>query len=178
MSETASRSFRTRSLWQTRAVRGPAESHAKATFMATVSHELRTPLNAVLGYVDPWNRSRRRAGRTGQEVHRTDKVHGRLSSRSSTRFCRSHVSRPAARRCETRSYRSRRSARRLCAVIAPREGRGLAFTVNFADAPDELITDPEAAPVSQPAWQLREVHAAGGLTLTVAQSGDSAYPWG
>lgn len=163
---------------QTQAARAAvAESEAKATFMATVSHELRTPLNAVLGYVELLE-----AGLGGQLEERGKSYVARIKATARHQqqiideilsFARLEAGRETVRDGVV-SLKELRDE--VSAVISPlAEARGLAFALNFADAPVSFITDPR---------KLRQVllnllgnsvkfTPAGGVTLTVAQSGDS-----
>ena len=153
------------------------ESEAKATFMATVSHELRTPLNAVLGYVGLLE-----AGLGGELEDRARSYVARIKSTARHQqqiideilsFARLEAGRETVHD-EVVSLEELRDE--VSAVISPlAESRGLGFTLNFADAPVEFITDPR---------KLRQVllnllgnavkfTPAGGITLTVAGLGDS-----
>jgi signal transduction histidine kinase len=163
---------------QTQAARAAeAESEAKVTFMATVSHELRTPLNAVLGYVGLLE-----DGLGGKLEDRAKSYIARIKSTARHQqqiideilsFARLEAGRETVRD-EVVSLAELRDE--VSAVISPlAESRGLAFTLNFADAPDAFTTDPR---------KLRQIllnllgnavkfTAVGGVTLTVSASGDS-----
>jgi signal transduction histidine kinase len=154
-----------------------ADSQAKATFMATVSHELRTPLNAVIGYTELLE------GGLGGKLEplaasyvariRATARHQQQIIDEILSFSRLEAGRETVRD-EVVSLEELRDE--VCAVIVPlAEARGLAFTANFADAPGEFTADP---------GKLRQIllnllgnavkfTPAGGVTLTVRQSGDS-----
>ena len=163
---------------QTRAAQAAkAESEAKATFMATVSHELRTPLNAVIGYTDLLE-----AGLGGKLEERAASYVARIKATARHQqqvieeilsFSRLEAGREAVR-AEIVSLEELRDE--VSAVICPlAESRGLAFTLDFASAPEQFTTDPR---------KLRQVllnllgnavkfTPTGGVALTVAGSGDS-----
>lgn len=177
-SETAVAELQVEVAVQTRAARtAEAESQAKATFMATISHELRTPLNAVLGYVELLE-----AGLGGELEARAKGYVTRIKATARHQqqiideilsFARLEAGRETVRNGVVSLTELRDE---VSAVISPlAEARGLGFTLNFADAPDEFITDPR---------KLRQVllnllgnsvkfTPAGGVALTVAESGDS-----
>jgi signal transduction histidine kinase len=154
-----------------------AESQAKANFMATVSHELRTPLNAVIGYTELLE-----SGLGGELEAKAASYVARIKATARHQqqlieeilsFSRLEAGRETVR-AEVVSLDEIRDE--VSAVISPlAETRGLAFTLNFVDAPEECFTDPR---------KLRQVllnlignavkfTPAGGVVLTVAQSGDS-----
>ena len=163
---------------QTRAaLTAQAESLAKATFMATISHELRTPLNAVIGYTELLE-----AGLGGKLEEMAKRYVARIKATARHQqqiideilsFSRLEAGRETVHD-EVVSLEELRDE--VCAVIAPlADARGLAFTANFIDAPDEFTTDPR---------KLRQIllnllgnavkfTPAGGVALTVRQSGDS-----
>ena len=144
-SETAVAELQVEVAIQTQAARAAeAESLAKATFMATVSHELRTPLNAVLGYVDLLE-----AGLGGELGERARSYVTRIKATARHQqqiideilsFARLEAGRETVRD-EVVSLHELRDE--VNAVISPlAEVRGLSFTLNFVDAPDEFIADP------------------------------------
>jgi len=154
-----------------------AESRAKATFMATVSHELRTPLNAVIGYTELLE-----AGLGGKLEPLAASYVARIKATARHQqqiideilsFSRLEAGRETVHD-EVVSLGELRDE--VCAIIAPlADARGLAFTADFVDAPDRFTTDP---------GKLRQIllnllgnavkfTPAGGVTLTVRQSGDS-----
>ena len=163
---------------QTRAAElAEAESRAKATFMATISHELRTPLNAVIGYAGLLE-----SGLGGELEDKAADYVGRIKASARHQqqiideilsFSRLDAGRETVH-AEVVSLADIRDE--VCGVIAPlAEGRGLAFTANFADAPAMFTTDPR---------KLRQVllnllgnavkfTPLGAVTLTVMELGDS-----
>ena len=154
-----------------------AESQAKATFMATVSHELRTPLNAVIGYtelleagiggkLEPLGASY--VARIKATARHQQQIIDEILSFSTLEAGRESVHEEVVSLDELRDE--------VCAVIAPlADARGLEFTANFANAPDQFTTDPR---------KLRQIllnllgnavkfTPTGGVALTVKESGDS-----
>jgi len=177
-SETAVAELQVEVAAQTRAARtAEAEGQAKATFMATVSHELRTPLNAVLGYVELLEagiggeleeRAKSYIARIKATARHQQQIIDEILSFSRLEAGRETVSDGVVSLKELRDE--------VSAVISPlAEARGLSFTLNFVDAPEQFITDPR---------KLRQVllnllgnsvkfTPAGGVTLTVAESGNA-----
>jgi signal transduction histidine kinase len=177
-SETAVAELQMEVAVQTRAARtAEAEGQAKATFMATVSHELRTPLNAVLGYVELLEAgiggeledgAKSYVARIKATARHQQQIIDEILSFSCLEAGRETVRDGVVSLKELRDE--------VSAVISPlAEARGLAFTLNFVDAPEQFITDPR---------KLRQVllnllgnsvkfTPAGGVTLTVAESGNS-----
>lgn len=154
-----------------------ADSEAKATFMATVSHELRTPLNAVIGYADLLvaglggelpAKAARYVARIKATAHHQQQIVDEILSFSRLEAGREIVRRELVSLAELRDE--------VLAVISPlAEARGLAFTLNFVDSPDEFITDPRK--LRQALLNLLgnavKFTSSGGVTLTAAQGGDS-----